>query len=324
MRKSWTVSSVALGGAALMTVPILSGEYARFVVLTWMTFSISAVGMNFPVGLGRLYSLGHGAFMLIGSYVTAIACSKWGWPFGAGFVLSATIGALFGVLITIPALRLRFFSLAIVTLSFGSTLYYFVKAHEYFGGPNGLFIGGLWIQTYMNGVALYYVVLLVFILSLLAWHSMASSRTGLALKMCSRNEFAANCFGIDVPSTKLIALTFAAFLGSVAGSFQAVALESVSPDSYSPELSILLFAAVMIGGIGRLFGPLLGAGFIIVVPELTHATRGLAEIIFALLFTLVATFSPGGLIGSAARVRHLFPRLGAQELPVNGQHDQSP
>jgi branched-chain amino acid transport system permease protein len=293
-----TMAFVCGAALFLLVAPLFVESYVRYLIVLWLIYSISAVGLNLPIGLGRLYSLGHGGFMLVGAYATAVATAQWGWPAAAAFALAIVTALLAGILVGLPAIRLRQFSLAIVTFAFGFTLFHLVKSFALFGGPQGLFMPPLWLSTAFGGLPAYYLAVALALGSVMAAYSVATSKTGRALMMIGENETAAASLGINLTYYKLVAFVFASVLGAAAGFLHAVSTGYVAPETYSAELSITMFAAVMIGGKGRLLGPFLGAAFIVAVPEVTQASQGLAEILYALLFLLIVTLSPGGLAGA--------------------------
>ncbi|HTV71419.1 MAG TPA: branched-chain amino acid ABC transporter permease [Rhizobiaceae bacterium] len=304
MRASPASLAFICGAALLLAIaPAFAGSYVRYLIVIWLIYSISAVGLNLPIGLGRLYSLGHGGFMLVGAYATAVVTTQWNWPAPVALVFAIMLAIATGILVGLPALRLRQFSLAIVTFAFGYTLFHLVKSFNVFGGPQGIFMPQLWLSSAFSGLPVYYLTLALALASVLAARSIASSKTGRALRMIGENETAAASLGISLTYYKLVAFIFASVLGAVSGFLHAVATGYVAPETYSAELSITMFAAVMIGGKGTLIGPFLGAGFIVAVPEFAQASQGLAEILYALLFLGIVTLSPGGLAGASDMLR---------------------
>lgn len=290
---SWTV-----GGFALLCIAgALVGDYPRYVLTLWLVYSVSALGLNLVMGYGKLYSLGHGGFMLVGAFGTAVAMNHWGWPAPAAVIGAALFAIVVGVVVGLPAIRLKHFSLAIVTFAFGITLFQLVKAFAYTGGPQGLFIDAGALQALWGGRLLWVVCCVLALAGLAMCHRVTGSRTGRALRLIASNETVARSFGIGVTFYKLAAFGLAALLGALAGGLLALITGIVAPETFGPDLSILMFAAVMIGGQGRLFGPLLGAAFVVAIPELTQDARALAQIIYALLFIIVVTLFPEGLLG---------------------------
>lgn len=292
---AWTVGAFLLLGLAGCTL----GDYPRYVLTLWMIYSLSAIGLNLVMGYGKLYSLGHGGFMLVGAYGTAVAMNHWGWPVPLAVAASGLMAIVVGVMVGLPAIRLKHFSLAIVTFAFGITLFQLVKAFPYTGGPQGLFVDTARLQAMWGGRLLWIVACLLAVAGLGTCWRVTRSRTGRALNLIAANETVARSFGIQVTFHKLAAFGLAALMGALAGGLLAIVTGIVAPETYGPDLSILVFAAVMIGGQGRLFGPFLGAAFVVAIPELTQDARALAQIIYAVLFIAVVTLFPEGLLGMA-------------------------
>jgi len=287
-----------IGGlVALLALPLVVGSYPRYIVTMWMIFAVAAMGLNIPMGLAGIYSFGHGAFLLIGAYGTAVAMVHWGWPFWAALPFAVVCAAIVGVLIGLPSLRLSGFSLAIVTFAFGYVLFHVVKTFQYTGGPQGLFLPDIPLVKTFGDRFLYYLTLALFLATLFAASSIAKSKTGRALRTLASSEIVAASLGINPLRYRIIAFVLSAIFGAVAGGLVVLVTGYAAPETYSPELSIDIFAAVIIGGAGTLAGPLLGALFSVLVPELTQGARGLGQIIYALLFCLVVTLFPSGLAG---------------------------
>lgn len=291
----WLAAILAF--AALAIAPFVLGTYPRYVLSLWMIFGLAAVGLNIPIGLASIYSFGHGGFMLVGAYGTAVAMTAWGWPFLPAMLFSIALAGVIGALIGLPSLRLTGFSLAIVTFAFAFMLFHVVKAFNYTGGPQGIFMPSVPVFEAWGGRLLYFVVLACFSIGVLAAYSLSSARTGRALRTLGANEIVAQSLGINLLKTKVLAFVLSAVYGAAAGCLLAVTTTYVAPETYAPELSINVFAAVMIGGTGTLLGPILGALFIVLIPELTQAAQNLSEIIYAVVFIFVATVFPTGLLG---------------------------
>lgn len=313
-------AAVAIAALLYLLAPLLLGSYAQYIVTMWLIFAIAAVGLNIPIGLGNIYSFGHGAFMLIGAYATGVAMSQWGWGALAAALLGIAAAGVSGAVVGLPSLRLTGFSLAIVTFAFGHMLFHLVKAFEYTGGPQGIFIPAVAASGWLGGRFYYYLVGALFVVAMFIAHSISQSRTGRALRVIGSSEIVAQSLGIDLLRYKTIAFTASALYGAVAGALLALVTGYVAPDTYSPDLSITIFAAVMIGGVGTLFGPVWGALFVVLVPELTQSVTGLSLIVYGVLFTLVVTLYPGGLAAAlAALTRALGSRRGAGAAALRGK-----
>lgn len=292
-RVRWVLGSFV----ALLLLGMVTGDYPRYVLTLWMIYSVSAIGLNIVLGFGKIYSLGHGGFMLVGAYGTAVALNHWHAPAPLAVAAAAALATLVGIVVGLPAIRLKHFSLAIVTFAFGITLFQLVKATSYTGGPQGMFLDVAQLQAIWKGRLLWLWALVLCLAALGISYSVMISRTGRALRMIAANETVARSFGIRITFHKLAAFGLAALLGAVAGGMHALITGVVAPETFGPDLSILIFAAVMIGGQGRLLGPLLGAAFVVAIPELTQDARALAQIIYAVLFITVVTLFPQGLMG---------------------------
>ena len=306
--RSWPTWLLAL--VLLALAPLVLGPYARYVISMWLVFAIAAAGLNIPVGLGGIFSFGHGAFMLIGAYALGVGATQWGLPLPAAALAAVLIAALAGVLVGLPSLRLAGFSLAIVTFAFAHMLFHLCKAFEYTGGPQGIFMPDSAAAGWWNGTFHYYLVLVVFFAALGIAHSLMTSKTGRALRALGPGEVVAQSLGVHPFRYKVLAFVLSAMYGAVSGSLLAIVTGYVAPDTYAPELSVSVFAAVMIGGVGTLVGPVLGALFVVLIPELTQSVKGLSLIIYAVLFTAVATFYPTGLVGAWHALRERALRRG--------------
>jgi branched-chain amino acid transport system permease protein len=292
-------------------------QYLRYVVTLWLIYSLSTLGMNYVMGFGKLYALGHGGFMLVGAYITAAAINHWGWHPAAAMLGAAVVAAVVGILIGLPAIRLRHFSLAIVTFAFASTLFQSIKSIDFFGGPQGLYINAASLPS-QDSLKLWYVTVGLTMLGLAMSYSLINSKSGRALLIISVNEHVARSFGVNVAFYKLSAFSFAAVLGAVSGALLGIATGYVAPDTFNTELSISIFAAVMIGGRGKLLGPFLGAAFIVALPELTQQTRNLAQIIYAVLFLLIVAVFPDGLLGIVTWIFDKFSRSHRRASELTG------
>lgn len=307
--RSWPKWLLAL--ALLSLAPLALGPYARYVVSMWLVFAIAAVGLNIPVGLGGIFSFGQGAFMLIGAYALGVGATQWGLPLPVAALVALLIAALAGMLVGLPSLRLAGFSLAIVTFAFAHMLFHLCKAFEYTGGPQGIFMPESASAGWWNGTFHYYLVLALFFVTLGLAQSLMTSKTGRALRALGPGEVVARSLGVNPFLYKVLAFVLSAVYGAISGCLLALVTGYVAPDTYAPELSVSVFAAVMIGGVGTLVGPVLGALFVVLIPELTQSVKGLSLIIYAALFTAVATFYPSGLIGAWHALRARMLRKGA-------------
>jgi branched-chain amino acid transport system permease protein len=285
---------------------------------------VAALGLNIVVGSAGLLDLGYVAFVAIGAYVAALTGNALltnvnvSLPFLLVlFVVAPLVAAGFGVLLGAPTLRLRGDYLAIVTLGFGEIVRIVFNNFEWLTrGPNGISsipdpgFGGWHLQQGLTvlgvaipGDALYlYLGLMVILVVLTANRRVGRSRIGRAWIAIREDEVAAAAMGINTTSLKLLAFASGAFFAGMAGSVNAHLGTQVSPDSYTFEVSVLILAMVVLGGIGNPAGVVLGAVILTFLPEKLRDFSDVRFLIFGVALVLVMRFRPEGMLPSA-RVR---------------------
>lgn len=296
-------------GILLLLVPLLTNDYTQYVVNSILVYALAAVGFNVLLGyLGQL-AFANAAFFGIGAYTVAILMQHFALPFPIALLASAIVGAFVGMLVGLPALRLRSYYLAIVTLAFGELMrWVYVHGGDLTKGSSGLAVPevDLFVVTADTDKAKYYVILVVVSAVIWSTNRLLRSRVGRAFAAIRENEAACASLGISPGRYKVIAFIWSGFVVAVAGGLFAILLGRVSPESFDLHQLLLHFAIVMIGGIGSLMGSVMGAVLLTATPELLRNFPGLEEIIFSLLLIGVLLFVPRGLAGLAAKV---FPAL---------------
>ncbi|MEO7836446.1 MAG: branched-chain amino acid ABC transporter permease [Acidimicrobiales bacterium] len=304
-------------------------------------FAAAAIGLNVVVGLAGLLDLGYVAFFGVGAYVGALFANASlttvhiHLPFLLVVLLGGVIAGLFGLVIGAPTLRLRGDYLAIVTLGFGEI--FRITANNWDGltrGPNGisgipdLKAGGYSFGeshtvfgVVLPGFANYYFVELVLLGAvILVFSRLNQSRIGRAWVAIREDEVAAAASGVDTIRLKLLAFAIGAFLAGAAGTVNAHVTTQVSPDSYTFVESILLVAAVVLGGMGTVPGALLGSTVLFVIPEKLRSFQDKRLLLFGIALILMMRFRPEGMVPSRRRQRELRDRAprggaGATGLP---------
>ena len=275
-------------------------------------FIILAVSLNLPAGyLGQL-PLGHAGFMAVGAYIGAIfwrsgMLSGMLWGYGnvvGGLVAAGIVAAIFGVIIGVPALRLRGDYLAIITLGFGEMIRVLImNLPSITGGAQGM------QQIPRNSSFL--VVYICVIICCLVIHMMMKSRHGRAILAIRDNEIATESMGVNTTYYKVMAFAMSAFFAGVAGALYAGNLGILVPSDFSFMMSINILMIVVLGGMGSMMGSIIGA---IVLTSLPLLMRGLSDfrmIIYALLLILVMIFKPSGLMGTYDfSMSHIIGRAG--------------
>jgi branched-chain amino acid transport system permease protein len=316
-----------------------------------LIFATVALGLNIVVGLAGLLDLGYVAFLGVGAYTAALvsgtSSSVFGvqFPFWAAALSGAAVSLIFGVLIGAPTLRLRGDYLAIVTLGFGEIFRLTVNnldgasGPSVTNGPNGvsnvppieLFgynfgdvhsLFGMEITKFTN---YFLLMLLATILVVLIFRRAGDSRIGRAWVAIREDETAATAMGINGFRVKLVAFALGASLAGLAGSVQAHVTTTVVPESYQfagpvPPNSAFLLAAVILGGMGTISGPLLGASLLYLIPAKLQFLANFQLLGFGLALILLMRFRPEGLIANrrAQLEYHETDQLDVPDEPTPG------
>jgi branched-chain amino acid transport system permease protein len=308
--KSYAV--IALIIALLACVPLLT---ASNVVLNFMVVAllIALVGQGWNVlgGYGGQYSFGHAAFFGTGAYVTAILQVRYGVNAWLGFVLGIAAGALVGAVTGALSFRsgLRGSYFALVTLAFAEVLRIVASVAPITGAGVGTLVklDLRWQAFQFQSRAPFYWIILAFVaLSLVLVKLIEDSRFGAYLVAVRENEDAAKAVGIDVFHVKLAAMTLSAAITAAAGCFYAQYFLFLDAGiAYGPWISVEALLAPIIGGIGTVYGPLLGALVVKTLGEITKLVTGDAPgldlVIYGCVLILVVAFAPRGIAGLLRR-----------------------
>ncbi|EGE45145.1 ABC-type transporter, integral membrane subunit [Streptomyces sp. ACT-1] len=311
-----------------------------------LIFATVALGLNVVVGLAGLLDLGYVAFLGVGAYAAALVSgsplSPVGvqFPFWAAVLTGAAASLVFGVVIGAPTLRLRGDYLAIVTLGFGEIFRLTVNALNGVSGPdltNGsqgipsipdlnLFGFDFGVSHDIGGITLgrsanYYLLMLVFTaVVVLVFRRSGESRIGRAWVAIREDETAATAMGINAFRLKLLAFALGATLAGLAGTVQAHVSYTVTPEQYQfagsvPPNSAFLLAAVILGGMGTLSGPLVGAALLYLIPAKLQFMQDYQLFLFGIALILLMRFRPEGLV--ADRRKQLeFHETGQLDVPA--------
>lgn len=253
----WLVACVL----TLATAPWWAGNYLLYILGYVAINVIVAVGLNVLVGYTGQISLGHAGFFAIGAYANVMLVQS-GMPIPLALLAGALIAAVFGFLLGLPALRLEGPYLAVITLGFGLAIENIFARASFFGGATGpgvppfalVLVPGL--DREQN---LYLLIVALAGASLLAVRNLMRTRVGRAFIAIRDSDIAASCAGVDLTWYKTLAFAVSAFFTGIAGGLFAFHLGQVDPTSFNLMLSILFLAMVVIGGVGSILGPVLGA-----------------------------------------------------------------
>jgi branched-chain amino acid transport system permease protein len=340
-------------GGVLIAVALAALPFALAAVGTaWvritnlaMLFILLSLGLNIVVGFAGLLDLGYIAFYAVGAYAYALLASPHlgiHLPFWVVLPIGAGVAALFGILLGAPTLKLRGDYLAIVTLGFGEIVRIFLNnlstPFNITNGPQGIAridpirLGSFDFSTSqtllgmnVSGTIKYYYLLVLVVLAVIFINvRLQHSRIGRAWEAIREDEIAARAMGINTRNIKLLAFAMGASFGGVAGGMFAAIQGFVSPESFVLVESVMVLSMVVLGGMGNIWGVILGALLLSFVPEILRFTvaplqqqlfgRMLVEpevirmLLFGLALVLVMILRPGGLWPSAVRRRELAVR----------------
>ena len=336
---------MALIAIALVALPfVLAMAGTAWVRITNLAllFVLLSLGLNIVVGFAGLLDLGYIAFYAVGAYVYALLASphfNLHLPFWVILPIGAAVACFFGILLGAPTLKLRGDYLAIVTLGFGEIVRIFLnnlsEPINITNGPKGIttidpisIFGVNFSDTSRLGdllvsgpIKYYYFLLAVLLFVIVINLRLQNSRIGRAWEAIREDEMAARAMGINTTRIKLLAFAMGASFGGVAGGMFSAMQGFISPESFILTESIMVLAMVVLGGMGNIWGVILGAILLSFVPEILRYTVEPAQLalfgktiidpevirmlLFGLAMVVMMLFRPAGVLPSALRKREL-------------------
>ena len=295
-----------VAAVAIAAFPFVAPN-AYFVNLAQDTLivAIAALGLNILFGLSGQLSLGQAGFVALGAYGSAVLAIKHGWPLWATLGVSLVLSILAGVVLGLVALRTRTHYLAMVTLAFGYIIEIFAQRWiDVTGGSMGLIgVPPLNLGDVVNGPAIFFLLIAstFLVLQMLNDYAMRS-RFGRSLQAIKESESFAVTVGIDAPKWRSLVFVVSAVLAGLSGYFFAHQAGYISSDAFGLDRSIALLIAVVIGGLGRAYGPILGATILIMLNQVTADLYEISYFIFGGILLLVMLFFPAGAVGAIERL----------------------
>jgi len=272
---------------------------------------IVACGLNVIVGFAGQISLGHAAFFGIGAYTAALLATQTGLSFWAALPCVIAMSALIGLLLGIPSLRVREDFLAITTIGINFIVEAVFNNFEFFGGALG--IGGIprvaLFDLKLRSTEFLYLCLffLVIVMAVCWW--LTRCWAGLACFALREEEAAAASVGISPVRFKLLAFVIGTGMAGLGGALYAHFMRFISASDFAFPLSVSLLSMVVVGGIGTLWGPILGALIIGVLPEVFRPLTDYRILFYTMLLLLMIRFQPGGLLGENSAARRVFAKM---------------
>ncbi|MSP96985.1 MAG: branched-chain amino acid ABC transporter permease [Betaproteobacteria bacterium] len=308
--------------ALLLAAPFAAGEYGMSQLHFILIYSIVGLGLMLLVGFTGQISLGHAAFLAVGAYTEALLQAR-GVPFFVSLPVAALLSGALGWVLGLPALRLKGIYLAIATLAFNIIIEEVLARWEGLtGGNSGLHLKPIELfgVSLADDTSFYYLCLALTVLSILALMNLLRSPTGRAFVAIRDSEISASCMGVNLATYKTMSFALSAAFTGIAGALYAHKVSFISPEQFTLLQSIELITIVILGGVGFIHGAVLGATFVIVLPQMISIAKdylpyniagsGLQAVVFGLVLILFIIFEPLGLYGRWLKVRtwfELFP-----------------
>lgn len=283
-------------------------------------FAIMALGLNITLGFCGLLDVGFAVYFAAGAYTSSQLAVNFGTSFWIGLPLAGLMAAFFGFLVAWPALRVHDHYLALVTLGYGLIINLLQRNLTFLtNGTDGVinipppaigswdFIQPITIEGFAFPFQMnfYYLALVGAGVTIFFSARLRDSNIGRQWEAIREEEMAAKCFGINVSRLKIIAFSTGAFFGGIGGAIFAHMIGFVHPDNFVLMTSITILAMVIIGGMGNIFGVVVGAAALILIPERLREFEDLRMLLFGVCLVLIMIYRPQGLFPSSRRRREL-------------------
>jgi ABC-type branched-subunit amino acid transport system ATPase component/ABC-type branched-subunit amino acid transport system permease subunit len=284
--------------AVAMILPFVSNDYWALIGTRAAIYWVLVSGLNLVVGFAGHLAIGYVALLTLGAYTTSVLVAGnviAPVPVFAALPIAGCVGAVFGVIVGLPALRLRTFYFAMSTLGFATIVTQIALAWQSVTG-GGIGIVGPEFPAPFNTAWGYYYLCVAFA-AFCTWMSgnVARSRFGRALIAVRDAEVAAEATGISKPRMLIAIFLFAGALAAIAGGLFASLQTYITPDAFTFDLSILFFIAILIGGRGSILGPMLGTIILTILPEIAAPLAAWSTFLYAALLLVIVLAMPGGI-----------------------------
>ena len=307
----------------LVVAPWLLAEYWLAQLTFVMIYAIAGLGLMLLAGFTGLFSLGHAAFLGVGAYTQAVLTNM-GLPFPLALACAAGLSGAVGLVVGLPALRVKGIYLGIATLSFGFIVEEVLARWESVtGGTAGIHVKkpNIFGWQLNTGEEFYFLCLVITVLATLGILNLLRTSTGRAFVAIRDSEISAQSMGIHLAYYKTLSFALSAALAGVAGALYAHQLQFISPDQFNILQSIDLLLMIVIGGLGSVHGVFFGAIFLITMPQAIAIVKdylpafigqapGLQGLVYGLVLVAFVLFEPLGLYGRWLKIRtylQMFP-----------------
>jgi branched-chain amino acid transport system permease protein len=278
--------------------PLFGGGYWGVIATRACVYWVLVSGLNLVVGFAGQIAIGWVALLTLGAYTTSILTAgnvMPAFPPYLALAIAAVVGAVFGLIIGLPALRLRTFYFAITTLGFATIVTQVALAWQSVTGGGVGVPGPIFPEPFSSQWGFYYFCFGLAAICTWMTANVAASRFGRALTAIRDAEVAAEASGISKPALLRAVFLFSGTVAAVAGGLFAALQSYITPDAFTLDLSILFFIAILIGGRGSILGPLLGTILLTVLPEFAAPLVAWSTFLYAVLLLVIVLAIPGGI-----------------------------
>jgi len=315
--KKPTLKKGALAAAAVIILiyPFATSMYQTGIMTTALMYVVLGLGLNIVVGLGGLLNLGYAAFYAVGAYTYALLHVHFGIGFWVSLPIGAALATILGILLAIPVLRLRGDYLAIVTLGFGEIVRIILENWNDFSyGPSGIAniprpsFFGMHLKLQQAAIYIYFIMVALVIFTIFVVRRLENSRMGRAWIAMREDEIASQSMGINITKTKVTTFAIGAFWAGMIGVVFAAKTTFINPASFTLWESVMILCIVVIGGMGSIFGVVVGAGILILLPEYLRAFSQYRMLLFGAILVLMMVFRPGGIVTNVRKIYKIEPK----------------
>ena len=278
--------------------PLFGGGYWGVIATRACVYWVLVSGLNLVVGFAGQIAIGWVALLTLGAYTTSVLAAgnvTPALPPYLALAIAALVGAVFGLIIGLPALRLRTFYFAITTLGFATIVTQVALAWQSVTGGGVGVPGPIFPEPFSSQWGFYYFCFGLAAICTWMTGNLAASRFGRALTAIRDSEVAAEASGISKPALLVPVFLFSGAVAAAAGGLFASLQSYITPDAFTLDLSVLFFIAILIGGRGSILGPLLGTVLLTVLPELAAPLVAWSTFLYAVLLLVIVLAMPGGI-----------------------------
>jgi len=278
--------------------PLFGGGYWGVIATRACVYWVLVSGLNLVVGFAGQIAIGWVALLTLGAYTTSVLAAgnvTPEFPPYLALAIAAVVGAVFGLIIGLPALRLRTFYFAITTLGFATIVTQVALAWQSVTGGGVGVPGPIFPKPFSSQWGFYYFCFGLAAICTWMTANLAASRFGRALTAIRDTEVAAEASGISKPALLIPVFLFSGAVAAVSGGLFASLQSYITPDAFTLDLSVLFFIAILIGGRGSILGPVLGTILLTVLPELAAPLVAWSTFLYAALLLVIVLAIPGGI-----------------------------